>query len=135
MKKFHAASRLRSSRLCSLVLLSSLAGGCLWRENEYEPSPVAHAAVSPVPATSPATNLVAAAAPAGRVVAINAQARYAVLSFPVGQVPTNDTRVTVFRAGARVGELRISGPPPKDTFTVGDIISGTAQEGDEVRVE
>ncbi|HTD66036.1 MAG TPA: hypothetical protein VK846_05840, partial [Candidatus Limnocylindria bacterium] len=65
---------------------------------------------------------------------VNQPGKFAVVNFPVGQVPPNDTRLSIFRAGTKVGEMRVSGPAA-DTFTVGDITSGEAAEGDEVRAE
>jgi hypothetical protein len=65
---------------------------------------------------------------------VNAQANIVVVSFPIGQLPDNGTKFSLFRAGAKVGEIKISGPAA-ETFTVGDITAGSAQEGDEVRAE
>jgi len=64
----------------------------------------------------------------------NAQAKFAVINFPLGQLPANDTRLSIFHAGMKAGEIKITGPA-QESFTVGDIVSGSAQEGDEVRAE
>lgn len=82
------------------------------------------------------TNLVIAPAKSavGRIAKVNLPAKFAVISFPVAQMPANETRMAIFHAGAKVGELKISGPA-QGTFTVGDITSGSAQEGDEVWAE
>ena len=77
---------------------------------------------------TPASSLV------GRVASVNPQASIVVLSFPIGQLPGNGTKFSIFRAGAKVGEVKITGPAA-ETFTVGDISAGSAQEGDEVRAE
>ncbi len=79
------------------------------------------------------TNLVIAPAKSavGRIAKVNLAAKFAVISFPIAQMPANDTRLAIFRAGAKVGEVKISGPA-QGTFTVGDITAGSAQEGDEV---
>ena len=77
---------------------------------------------------TPASSLV------GRVAAVNAQASIVVVGFPIGQLPENGTKFSLFRAGAKVGEVKITGPTA-ETLTVGDIIAGNAQEGDEVRAE
>jgi hypothetical protein len=68
------------------------------------------------------------------VASVNAQAKFAVLSFPIGQVPRKETKLTIYRAGTKAGEIKITGPE-QDTLTVGDIITGTAEAGDEVRVD
>lgn len=82
------------------------------------------------------TNLVISSANTvvGRVASVNPQARFAVVSFPIGQLPANDTRLSLFRADKKVGEIKITGPA-QDNLTVGDIIVGAAREGDEVRGE
>lgn len=116
---------LLSVALAGVVLTTS---GCFWRRTKGGP---------PYAATpSGQTNFVIAPAivAAGRVASVNAQARFAVVNFPVGQVPARDTRFAIYHSGQRVGSLRISGPA-EGTFTVGDIIAGSAQDGDEVRPE
>lgn len=70
----------------------------------------------------------------GRVVSVVQSAKFAVVTFPIGQVPANGARFAVFHAGAKVGELHITGPAA-ETLTVGDLTVGSAQEGDEVRGE
>ena len=44
------------------------------------------------------------------------------------------TRLSIFRAGQKVGEVKMS-KETGDTFRVGDFVSGSGQEGDEVRAE
>ncbi len=70
----------------------------------------------------------------GSVVKVIDDARYAVLKFPVGAMPSRDQRLGVFRKGLKVGEVKISGPQ-MDEITAGDIINGEVQVGDEVRGE
>src|SRR5262245_31344724 len=47
-------------------------------------------------------------APAGKVVWLNAAVRYVLVSFPPGQVPRPETRLSVYRNGLKVGELKVS---------------------------
>ena len=75
-----------------------------------------------------------ASSASGRVASVNPELRFVVVTFPVGQVPANETVFAVFRAGAKVGTVKISGPAA-DTYTVGDITAGSAQKDDEVRAE
>ena len=122
-------------KVASGVLLAVLAvttGGCFGRNDKYdEKPPPAFTVRTP----GGATNVVVPVSSAvGRIASVNAQAKFAVIHFPIGQVPANDTRFAVFHAGTKTGEVRITGPA-QDTLTVGDIISGTALEGDEVRAE
>ena len=82
------------------------------------------------------TNLVITPAKSavGHIRSVKPQLKFVVIDFPVGQVPAEETRLSIFRAGAKVGEVKISGSP-KGTFIVGDILTGSAQEGDEVWAE
>lgn len=69
----------------------------------------------------------------GRITRVNRQVMIAVVSFPVGQVPAAGGRYSIFRAGQKVGELKLS-EETADTLRVADITSGSAQVGDEVRM-
>ena len=66
----------------------------------------------------------------GKVVMANPTARFVVLSFPVGQMPAVDQHFDVYRAGSKVGELKV-GAWRRDDSVVGDIITGDCQSGDE----
>lgn len=118
----------------SLPLVAALAaalwaGGCAARPAGSRSGSAARPGAAPTSLGMAPISLAA-----GRVASVNASARFVVVSFPVGQVPPNDTRFAIFHAGQKVGALKISGPA-QDTFTVGDITAGSAQEGDEVRAE
>lgn len=63
---------------------------------------------------------------------MNANLRFVVVTFPLGQLPPTDSRMNVFRNGAIVGEVKITGPQ-RDDNSVADIVLGDAQKGDEVR--
>jgi hypothetical protein len=67
----------------------------------------------------------------GKVATVNSAARFVVLSFPVGRLPALDQRLNVNRRGAKVGEVKITGPQ-LDENIVADIVSGDAEAGDEV---
>ena len=75
-----------------------------------------------------------ATSPVGRIARINKEGNFAVISFPIGQLPANGTVLGVYHAGTKSGQIRISGPA-KENLTVGDFIAGSGQEDDEVRVE
>lgn len=113
----------------ALVVIGATTG-CFWRGEKQQAAPPAFT-VRPAGAH---TNLVIkpAGSPGGRVASVNVPGRFVVMSFPLGQVPTNDTRLVVFHAGAKVGEVRVTGPA-QENLTVGDITAGTAEEGDDVR--
>jgi hypothetical protein len=68
----------------------------------------------------------------GKVVQVNAHGQFVIVNFPVGGLPAIEQQLNVYRSGLKVGEVRISGPQSDDN-TVGDIIQGEANLGDEVR--
>jgi hypothetical protein len=68
----------------------------------------------------------------GKVSVYNTPGRFVVLDFPVGKMPVRDQTMFVYRQGLKVGEVRITGPE-RDHNTVGDLTSGEARKGDEVR--
>ena len=82
------------------------------------------------------TNLVIAPARSsvGHIASVNEQGRFVVVDFPIGQVPPDGARLSVFRAGQKVGEVKMS-EQTADNLRVGDIIAGTVQKDDEVRAE
>ena len=126
-------------RLLNLTITTTLlavatisASGCFWhKKSETEKAP---SAFTVRPAGDTNVVMTPATSPVGRIASVNAQAKFAVISFPIGQLPANETKLSIFRAGAKVGEIRITGPA-QENFTVGDIMTGAAQEGDEVRGE
>jgi hypothetical protein len=68
----------------------------------------------------------------GKVVRVNQNAGFAVLNFPVGMMPNADQRMSVYRKGLKVGEVKVSGPRQDDN-TVADIVNGEVGIGDELR--
>jgi hypothetical protein len=68
----------------------------------------------------------------GRVVSVNPPLRYVVMDFRLRNFPVLDQRLSVYRDGQKVGEVRVTGPI-LGTAAAGDIVAGQAQAGDEVR--
>ncbi len=68
----------------------------------------------------------------GKVATFNSAGRFVVLDFPGGKMPALEQTMFVYRDGLKVGEVKITGPT-RDNNTVGDLISGVANKGDEVR--
>ena len=68
----------------------------------------------------------------GEISRVNAAARFVVIGFPVGVMPSKGAVLGVFRQGVKVGEIMVSGPQ-RDTFTVADILTGECRVGDETR--
>jgi hypothetical protein len=107
--------------------------GCFFGKHK-QPAPPAVVDLSPTitPATTNTFLVTPDASVAGQVSSVNAGLRFVVLTFPLGQIPARGTRMNVFRNGAIVGEIRITGPEQNDN-TVADIVLGDARKGDEVR--
>jgi hypothetical protein len=86
------------------------------------------------PTGQPAANqgLLVAPTSVGKVMSVSLQGRFAVIAFPLGQVPAPNTTMVVYRSEAKVGEVKITGPT-QENVTVGDIVLGSVQEKDEVR--
>jgi hypothetical protein len=110
--------------LCAL-LTGMIVSGCI----SHQASPPAHPAAvttNPEPIVTPDTSLQA------KVARYNAVGRFVVISFPVGQLPQIGQTFSLYRDGAKVGEVKITGPQ-MDNDIDADLSSGTAQEGDDVR--
>ena len=68
----------------------------------------------------------------GQVAMVNRSARFAVLLFPIGEVPPAGKELGVYRGENKVAELRVTGPQ-RENNTVADILSGEPEVSDEVR--
>jgi hypothetical protein len=71
-------------------------------------------------------------APTGNVVKANQAGRFVVLNYPVGHLPALGLRLSLYRRGLKVGEVRIAGPQYDDNI-VADVVEGEAAPGDEAR--
>lgn len=119
-----------------LVLAGVLAAGCAQKGTPSASEfPAKGAMAQPAkPATTPKAIVTPGGALPGKVVLVNPTGRFVVLSFPMGAVPGPDHRLSVYRQGLKVGIIRITGPQ-REQNTVGDILSGDCQVGDEVKEE
>ena len=129
-----------------LMLLGGLACGCAhtkavppqaWEDPaalmasvpENPPEPGQKPAATPLTQTlivTPENPLV------GKVTTVNQTAGFVVLSFPVGHMPPIDQRLSVYRKGLKVGEVKITGPK-LDENVVADVVAGDAEASDEVK--
>ncbi len=129
---------LRSMRLMlSALLLGALAvSGCARKDSRApvpENAPGRTSSADGAKATAPDKLIVTPESElAGKVVRVNPGGGFVVLSFPLGRVPVLDQHMSVYRRGLKVGEVKISGPR-LDENIVGDLVSGDARPGDEVR--
>jgi len=68
----------------------------------------------------------------GKVILVNPVLRFVVMDFPVLKRPAMDQRLNVYHQGQKVGEVKVTGPM-LETTAAGDIATGEAHVGDEVR--
>jgi hypothetical protein len=92
----------------------------------------AKAAPSALSVTNNNAVVTLADAQVGRVASINPGLRFVVVDFSLNRVPAVGDRLSVFRQGIKVGEVKISGPQLNNNITA-DVILGEVQPGDEVR--
>jgi hypothetical protein len=68
----------------------------------------------------------------GKVAKANVPLRFVVLDFGLDRLPPLAQRLSVYRQGLKVGELKVTGPVMLNNI-VADVVTGEANEGDEVR--
>jgi hypothetical protein len=68
----------------------------------------------------------------GKVKSVSPRSKFVLLNFPIGHLPEVDQFLTVYHKGLKVAELKVTGWQ-QDDLVVADILTGDAQEGDEVR--
>lgn len=131
---------MKISRLWTLLLVAMLANGCVVFHHQKKTAVPAPAKV-PAASTTATTNASATAfkpiitpdnSLSAKVADYNSAGRFVVLTFPVGAMPKMDQTMFLYRNGLKVGEIKITGPE-HDNDVVADLVTGTAQVGDEVR--
>lgn len=65
---------------------------------------------------------------------VNFQARFVVISFGAGSAPANGQVLDVLHKGLKIGEVRVTGPQ-HEADTVADLITGDANQGDDVQAQ
>ena len=96
-----------------------------------EPAAKARADKKPAKAKS-APTATAIVEPAGKVASVNPNLRFVVIDFALNPVPQVDQRLSVYRQGQKVGEVKISSQA-RNSIIAADITQGEANVGDEVR--
>jgi hypothetical protein len=113
-----------------------LVAGC-----RHKQAAAPEAAFTPVPTTPSGTSkssssssliVTPEAGLQGKVLRANTAGRFVVLNFPVGHLPSLEQRLSVYRLGLKVGEVKVTGPQLDDNI-VGDVVAGEAAVGDVVR--
>jgi hypothetical protein len=87
---------------------------------------------APVPGLEQQLSITSETALIGKVAMVNNNGRFVVLTFPIGHLPGAEQRMSLYRQGQKVGEIKISNMQQEDNV-VADLTSGDAQVGDEVR--
>jgi len=108
----------------AMLMTAVLAAGCVSQRQGQTVVPVAPAVSTAV--VTPDLSLTA------KVISVNAVGRFVVMNFPSGSLPKMATSVFLYRGGLKVAEVKITGPEDGNN-TVGDLISGDANVGDNVR--
>ncbi|MGD0259094.1 MAG: hypothetical protein ABSD29_04635 [Verrucomicrobiota bacterium] len=122
----------------SVLLLCGLAlSGCAGRKASVSPAAAPPRAGTPaapagVSATNPALIVTPENAYLGKVVWVNAPGRFVVLNFPLGKMAAPEQRLSLYRRGLKVGEVKVTGPQREDNI-VADLAAGEAEVGDEAR--
>ncbi len=114
---------MKNSLAVFLLLALVMATGCASKKNKAATQP---AAMVPQAIVTPDLSLTA------KVLSVNVVGRFVVLDFPNGRVPSLQQTFFLYRAGLKVGEVKITGPQA-DNAIVADLTSGEAKVGDTVR--
>jgi hypothetical protein len=69
-----------------------------------------------------------------RVVSVVPNLRFVVIDFTNSRQPAMDQRLSVYRVGQKVAEIKVSGPF-RNTTVAADLVEGEARYGDEVKAE
>ena len=70
----------------------------------------------------------------GRIHSVNTGLRFAVIDYTLGGMPDIGALLYVYRNNEKVGQIRLSGPEPRNGFITGDVVEGFIQIDDEVRI-
>ena len=114
---------MKNSLAALLLLALVIASGCASQKNKAATKPAAAVKQAIV---TPDVSLTA------KVVSVNVVGRFVVLDFPNGQMPKLQQTLSLYRAGLKVGEVKITGPQAEDNI-VADLTAGEAKVGDTVR--
>jgi len=122
------------------LLLVLLATGCAHKKRQATPAVGNFSTLPGVAETTPTVTTLGKQSPIatpesgliGKVVSVNPTARFVVLSFPLGRLPTTEQQFSVYRRGLKVGDIKITNQQLNE-YIVADILDGDAEAGDEVR--
>jgi hypothetical protein len=70
----------------------------------------------------------------GTIASVNPTLRFVVIDFYLKPLPQVDQRMSVYREGQKIGEVKISSQS-RNSIIAADLVAGEARTGDEVRPE
>ncbi|MDX1952091.1 MAG: hypothetical protein SFY81_07885 [Verrucomicrobiota bacterium] len=112
----------------ALLLAVGCASSNSQKEAEIRPRTI-KVEVAPDPAAiRPANPL------SGRIVSVNNKLRFVVIDFANSRLPEIDQKLSVYRNGQKLSEIRITGPF-RSTTVAADILVGEPRFGDDVRLD
>lgn len=124
-----------------LLAVSLMTAGCGWFTRNHASKTTGTSPATAGTDYSPVTNNVGTnlivtpdISPTGTVARVNVPARFVILTFPVGTLPSVGTELFVYRHGLKVGEVKVT-PPQNSNNTAADIVAGEAAIGDETRTQ
>jgi hypothetical protein len=97
-------------------------------QNQYNPQTQTP---TPTPVSLPRARILPLTA---RIASVNEKLRFVVVDFTNSRQPQLDERLSVYRVGEKVAEIKISGPY-RNTTVAADIMAGEVKYGDEVKTE
>jgi len=119
----------------SLLLGVLLVGGtgCAWFKPKARTEPAAQSGSTTPTNKPPAKPIITPmTSPLGKVISVNVQGQFVVVNLQAGEMPPVDQKLNAYRAGLKVGELKVS-KERMGLNLVADIVAGEARVGDEVR--
>jgi hypothetical protein len=120
-------------RLALLIALVSVTGaGCSGSRPSAPRTPPPQRIGERTNATAVSVSPATIAPATGRIARVNPDGAFVILSYPLGKVPPVGRRLSVYRNGMKVGELKVS-EPQYQQHTAADIMAGEARAGDEAR--
>jgi hypothetical protein len=112
--------------LAIILLFALVASGCV-RKKASPPRDAGSARAGTAAAPSKA-------ALAGEVATVNSVARFVVLNFPLDPMPVTDQSLNLYRRGAKVAEVKVTGSR-RGRNIIADIVTGAPEVGDEARAD
>ena len=110
--------------LAVMLMFAMVLSGCAGKKASQSP-PAPRAGKTTGPAKAAVNGIISSVEPV---------ARFVVVSFPPDQMPAVDQALSVYRHGAKVAQVKVSGPRRNNNI-VADIVTGAPEVGDEARAD